>query len=116
MPADQRLADLAAYRADLQRCSRPAFDPRPAGRGVRPLRPAARPARACCTTCWTPSSGTHATRSDYADRAELLDYCRRLANPVGLLLLHLYGVADERSLRRSDAICTRCSSSTSGRT
>ena len=42
----------------------------------------------------------------YPDRAELLDYCRRSANPVGRLLLHLYGVNDARSLRRSDAICT----------
>jgi phytoene/squalene synthetase len=32
----------------------------------------------------------------YADRAELLDYCRRSANPVGRLLLHLYGVHDAR--------------------
>ncbi|WP_027014821.1 squalene synthase HpnC [Comamonas composti] len=42
----------------------------------------------------------------YADRAELLDYCRRSANPVGRLLLHLYGVQDALSLARSDAICT----------
>ena len=28
----------------------------------------------------------------YPDREELLDYCRRSANPVGRLLLHLYGV------------------------
>jgi phytoene/squalene synthetase len=30
----------------------------------------------------------------YPDRAALLDYCRRSANPVGRLLLHLYGVHD----------------------
>ena len=42
----------------------------------------------------------------YADRAELLDYCRRSANPVGRLLLHLYGVGDAASLARSDAICS----------
>ena len=42
----------------------------------------------------------------YADRAELLDYCRRSANPVGRLLLHLYGVGDADALRQSDAICT----------
>ncbi|MFY9514410.1 MAG: squalene synthase HpnC [Rubrivivax sp.] len=42
----------------------------------------------------------------YADRAALLDYCRRSANPVGRLLLHLYGVADAPSLRQSDAICS----------
>jgi squalene synthase HpnC len=42
----------------------------------------------------------------YADRAALLDYCRRSANPVGRLLLHLYGVDDARALARSDAVCT----------
>lgn len=42
----------------------------------------------------------------YADRAELLDYCRRSANPVGRLLLHLYGVHNEQALLQSDAICT----------
>ena len=42
----------------------------------------------------------------YADRAELLDYCRRSANPVGRLLLHLYGVNDTQALEQSDAICT----------
>ncbi len=42
----------------------------------------------------------------YADYDELLDYCRRSANPVGRLLLHLYGEANEVNLRYSDAICT----------
>ena len=42
----------------------------------------------------------------YADRDELLDYCRRSANPVGRLLLHLYGITDAQALQRSDAICT----------
>lgn len=42
----------------------------------------------------------------YATQAQLLDYCRRSANPVGRLLLHLYGVHDEEALRQSDAICT----------
>ena len=42
----------------------------------------------------------------YADRAELLDYCRRSANPVGRLLLHLYGVHDAQALAQSDAICS----------
>ena len=45
-------------------------------------------------------------RSGYADRAELLDYCRRSANPVGRLLLHLYGVQDPAALACSDRICT----------
>lgn len=42
----------------------------------------------------------------YEDRADLLEYCRRSANPVGRLLLHLYGIGDTQSLRQSDAICT----------
>ncbi|MFZ2294059.1 MAG: squalene/phytoene synthase family protein, partial [Polaromonas sp.] len=42
----------------------------------------------------------------YASQAELLDYCRRSANPVGRLLLHLYGVNDAESLEQSDCICT----------
>ncbi len=42
----------------------------------------------------------------YPTRAALLDYCRRSANPVGRLLLHLYGVDDAASLAQSDAICT----------
>lgn len=42
----------------------------------------------------------------YASRAELLDYCRRSANPVGRLLLHLYGVHSAQALQESDAICT----------
>ncbi len=42
----------------------------------------------------------------YVDRAELPDYCRRSANPIGRLLLHLYGIADAQALRESDAICT----------
>ncbi|UUZ67712.1 squalene synthase HpnC [Polaromonas sp. P2-4] len=42
----------------------------------------------------------------YASQAELLDYCTRSANPVGRLLLHLYGVHDETSLQESDCICT----------
>ena len=46
----------------------------------------------------------HQTR--YASHAELLDYCRRSANPVGRLLLHLTGHASEANLQRSDAICT----------
>ena len=42
----------------------------------------------------------------YEDEASLLDYCRRSANPVGRLMLHLYGVKDTTSIAQSDAICT----------
>ena len=42
----------------------------------------------------------------YADRAALLDYCARSANPVGRLLLHLAGVAGRDALAQSDAVCS----------
>jgi squalene synthase HpnC len=42
----------------------------------------------------------------YATFDDVLDYCRRSANPVGRLLLAMYGVDDARSLSQSDAICT----------
>ncbi len=42
----------------------------------------------------------------YATDAELLDYCTRSANPVGRLLLHLYGVTDAVSLAQSDQVCS----------
>ena len=46
------------------------------------------------------------TTPRYANFAALLDYCRRSANPIGLLLLHLYRAASPRNLAYSDAICT----------
>ncbi len=42
----------------------------------------------------------------YQTDAELHDYCTRSANPVGRLLLHLYGMHDEALLMQSDDICT----------
>lgn len=42
----------------------------------------------------------------YASYEEVLDYCRRSANPVGRLLLHLVDRATPENLRRSDAICS----------
>lgn len=42
----------------------------------------------------------------YDDDAQLLDYCRRSADPVGRLLLHLYERHDDVNLACSDAICT----------
>ena len=42
----------------------------------------------------------------YRDFAELTDYCRRSADPVGRLLLQLFGHATAANLSRSDAICS----------
>lgn len=45
-------------------------------------------------------------KTRYADFAELLDYCRRSANPVGRLLLVLYRADTAENLTLSDRICT----------
>ncbi|MGH8783273.1 squalene synthase HpnC [Paraburkholderia sp.] len=42
----------------------------------------------------------------YAEWPALLDYCRRSANPVGHLMLHLFDAATPQNLADSDAICT----------
>jgi squalene synthase HpnC len=42
----------------------------------------------------------------YASYAELAAYCRRSADPVGRLLLHLFKRTSDSNLRRSDAICS----------
>jgi len=104
----ERLADLAAYRQQLVGV----FAGREAGprwRGV--FDPLAR----CIRDFTLPPALLHdlldAFEQDvrnpaYADRAELLDYCRRSANPVGRLLLHLYRIDEPAALRQSDAVCS----------
>jgi len=42
----------------------------------------------------------------YASWAEVLDYCRRSANPIGRLVLRIAGYCDEALDRSSDALCT----------
>lgn len=104
----QRLLDLAAYRADLLAL---AHAERTSARwaGVfDPLRAVLR-AHALPLSLLTDLLSAFeqdVVKTRYADRAELLDYCQRSANPIGRLLLHLYGVDGATSLRQSDAICS----------
>jgi phytoene synthase len=46
------------------------------------------------------------TLSRYSTFEQLLDYCRRSANPIGRLVLLLFGHRDEKLHRLSDYICT----------
>jgi squalene synthase HpnC len=46
------------------------------------------------------------TVTRYATWADVLDYCRRSANPVGRLVLRIAGYEDEALDRASDAVCT----------
>ncbi len=45
-------------------------------------------------------------KNRYADFAELMDYCRRSANPVGRLLLHLFDETSDTCFAYSDHICS----------
>ncbi|MEO8079113.1 MAG: squalene synthase HpnC [Caldimonas sp.] len=104
----ERLAALADYRRDLDSvvAGRPAsarwgdvFTPLAAAIRAHEL-----PAEPLADLLDAFAQDVVKTR--YADRVELLDYCRRSAEPVGRLLLHLYGLVDEASRRRSDAVCS----------
>lgn len=110
--ADERLADLIDYRAELQAV---ALGAPPAARWQAVFAPL----QAVITERQLPvpllddlldafMQDVTMTRdgATYANRTDLRDYCRRSANPVGRLLLHLYGVNDEEALQQSDDICT----------
>ena len=111
-PAAQRLHDLETYRNDLQAC----FAGRagsgrwpdvfgPLSGAVQgfdlPLAPLAH-----LLDAFEQDVRKTAAGAGYADRAELLAYCSRSADPVGRLLLHLYGVGEPDALAQSDAICS----------
>ncbi|MEN9539389.1 MAG: squalene synthase HpnC [Pseudomonadota bacterium] len=42
----------------------------------------------------------------HPDARSVLGYCSKSANPIGRLLLQLYGITDDHSLNQSDDICT----------
>ena len=110
--AAQRLADLAAYRADLHAI---AAGQAPSERWSAVFAPLAAmlqrhalpvPLLDDLLSAFIQDVEKTRDGAGYAHRTELLDYCRRSANPVGRLLLHLYGVQGTQALDESDAICT----------
>jgi squalene synthase HpnC len=101
----ERLQRLAAYGAELDRIER----------GERPATPAFSELAAVIGQRRLPlqlfrdllaAFAQDVVKKRYADYAQLVDYCRRSANPVGRLLLHLVDRASDENLRRSDCICT----------
>jgi squalene synthase HpnC len=106
---EQRLLDLSAYRAELQAAANGRSADRPRWHGVfEPLRRTLQAHRLPLDAFTDLLSAFEQDTGNplYQDRAELLDYSRRSANPIGRLLLSLYGVDDTRSLQQSDAICS----------
>jgi squalene synthase HpnC len=107
-PAAQRMAALATYRADLAAVvatSAPGHRwPQVFGPLAQAMREHDLPPRLLHALLDAFEQDVRNPR--YPDRATLLDYCSRSADPVGRLLLHLYRVGDDLSLRQSDAICS----------
>ncbi|MEY2633291.1 MAG: hypothetical protein RIR00_1945 [Pseudomonadota bacterium] len=101
----ERLAALAAYRAELDRIAagQPVESPLFAelatviARWQLPI---------SLFTDLLDAFSQDVVQTRYADYPELLDYCRRSANPVGRLLLHLFGHTPPQALAQSDAICS----------
>lgn len=105
---EERLADLTAYRDDLTAIT--SGGP-PSDRWREVFVPLARAIvqhglPIAALTDLLSAFEQDVVKHAYRDRTELLDYCRRSANPVGRLLLHLYGVHSGKALQQSDAICT----------
>ena len=112
-PADapQRLADLGAYRASLDA----ALAGQPVARWAGIFGPLAKAVQRHALppallhdliSAFEQDVRHTASGHRYANHVELLAYCRLSANPVGRLLLHLYGVTDARALQQSDQICS----------
>ncbi len=101
----ERLARLAAYRDELRRLQRNQLPQTPLfgalGGVIRaydlPMQP---------FFDLLDAFSQDVTQSRYADFAELMEYCRRSADPVGRLMLHLYGAVRDENLSQSDAICS----------
>lgn len=111
-PAQQRLDDLADMRADLIAAS---LAQPGTGRWPQVFEPLTLmlaqfklpvPLLEDLLSAFTQDVIRTRDAATYACRAEVLAYCGLSANPVGRLLLHLYGVSDEVSLAQSDDICT----------
>ena len=105
MPDAERLAKLDEFRAELNRIAA----------HETPLTPLFRDVASIVEQHQLPLQLFHdlldafsqdVVKKRYANFDELLDYCRRSANPVGRLLLHLYEEATPVNLAYSDAICT----------
>ncbi|HET9042252.1 MAG TPA: squalene synthase HpnC [Burkholderiales bacterium] len=101
----ERLARLDCYREALRGIAsgRPAADPR-FERLAGAIRAHGLPLQAFHDLLDAFSQDVVKRR--YANFDEVLDYCRRSANPVGLLMLHLFRAATAQNIRWSDAICT----------
>jgi len=98
-PADVRLRKLGAYREQLAAPVEPLFQD-----VAKLIAQQGLPVQLFADLLDAFSQDV--TKKRYENFSTVLDYCRRSANPVGRLLLHLFKRTTDSDLRRSDAICT----------
>lgn len=106
---EQRLRQLAAYREALAQIGGGRLPPdHPLGAVFEPLSGTIRRHALPLQPFYDLISAFEqdVTVQRYDGLPQLLDYCRRSANPVGRLMLHLYGRADSGNFECADAICT----------
>jgi squalene synthase HpnC len=104
-PADVRLQKLNVYRSAMARIAAGGTPTVPLFRDVaRIVRTHALPLEPF--TDLLDAFSQDVVKHRYATFAELLEYCRRSANPVGRLLLHLFRRAGAQELAWSDSICS----------
>lgn len=104
-PAVMRLAELARLESAL-RLDTPGGDAdHPVVAALRPHLGAHRLSVADCAALLS-AFRQDVTVTRYADFAALRDYCRRSADPVGHLVLELFGCRTARAEPWADAICT----------
>jgi squalene synthase HpnC len=105
LPAQARLALLDGYRAELDRLRA----------GVRPVAPLFHELGDVIAAHRLPLAPFYdllyafsqdVTKRRYASFAEVMAYCRRSADPVGRLMLCLYGRSDDNDIASSDSVCS----------
>src|SRR3989338_8801344 len=105
LPDEERLRQLDGFRAELARIDRNETPLTPLFHNLAAeIRQHALPMQPLYDLLDAFSQDV--VKKRYADFGELLDYCRRSANPVGTLLLQLYEEAKPVNIGYSDAICT----------
>ncbi|HEX8986524.1 MAG TPA: squalene synthase HpnC [Rhodocyclaceae bacterium] len=105
LPPEERLRLLDGYRAELDAIAAGRETEHPVFRRLRvtiaahalPLQP---------FRDLLDAFAQDVVKTRYASFDELLDYCRRSADPVGRLLLHLFGAATPDNVGRSDCVCS----------
>ncbi|NYT65794.1 squalene synthase HpnC [Alcaligenaceae bacterium] len=108
---DQRLAQLAAYKVALEQIAGAGLELPPQDHRIQIFLPLQDSIREHALPLQPFFDLLSAFEQDvgvsrYPSNSELMDYCRRSANPVGQLMLHLYQAASPENLVYSDAICT----------